>query len=143
MTGGGSIFGFTDYGGEHRITHGFELDCDGARQDNLQVNDHVTGWSFHLDGPANAICFMDEIVGSPNPPVADFNTYIGDGDGICRNVGGVSVLCYATWIFTDGGEVGGCLRDTAMIQVRNSDTDEVLIDVDGDVDCGNHQAHSK
>lgn len=141
MTGGGSIFA-TEYGGGHRITHGFQLDCVPRRSDNLQVNDHGnTGWSFHLGDVTSAICLDDPGI-EPNPPDAQFDTYVGEGTGICRNVGGESRYCSATWIFTDGGEVGGCLRDTAIINVSDDDGN-MLISVSGDVDCGNHQAHSK
>jgi len=51
MTGGGSIFdesGEVIYTGD-RNTHGFELHCTPRRSDNLQVNDHASGQSFHLE----------------------------------------------------------------------------------------------
>ncbi len=142
MTGGGSIFA-AEYGGDrgNRITHGFELDCEPRRSDNLQINDHGTGWSFHLGDVTSAICIDDAAI-EPNPPGADFDTYVGEGTGICRNTGGESRNCRAVWTFTDGGEIGGCLRDKATIEVRD-DEDALLIFVSGDVDCGNHQAHSK
>ena len=140
MTGGGSILA-TEYGGQPRITHGFELDCVPRNSDNLQVNDHGTGWSFHLGNVDSAICIDDPAI-SPNPPDATFDTYVGRGTGICRNVGGESRSCTARWTFTDGGEVGGCLRDTAIVEVRDENGNE-LIAISGDVDCGNHQAHSK
>ena len=140
MTGGGSIFA-AEYGGGQRFTHGFQLDCVPRRNDTLQVNDHGTGWNFHLDDVTSAICIDDPGL-EPNPPEASFDTYVGQGNGICRNVGGEARSCWATWTFTDGGEIGGCLRDTAIIEVRDND-DNLLIGVSGDVDCGNHQAHSK
>ena len=140
MTGGGSIFA-AEYGGQPRITHGFELDCVPRRSDNLQVNDPGSGWSFHLGNVDYAICIDDPGI-EPNPPDALFDTYVGEGTGICRNVGGESRNCWAAWTFTDGGEIGGCLRDTAIIEVRDYD-DNLLIAISGDVDCGNHQAHSK
>lgn len=141
MTGGGSIFS-TLYGGEPRITHGFELRCDLRRNSNLQVNDHaVGGWDFHLLELTAAICIDDPAI-TPNPPDADFDTFVGEGIGRCKNVGGQERACVARWTFTDGGERGGCIRDTAVIEVRDFD-DNVLISVsDGYVDCGNHQAHS-
>ena len=140
MTGGGSIFA-TEWGGEQRFTHGFQLDCEPRRNDTLQINDHGTGWNFHLDEVIAAICIDDPGI-SPNPPDAEFDTYVGQGNGICRNVGGEARSCWAMWTFTDGGGIGGCLRDTAIIEVRDEDGN-LLIGVSGDVDCGNHQAHSK
>ena len=86
MTGGGSIFA-AEYGGGNRITHGFQLDCVPRRNDTLQVNDHGTGWNFHLDEVTSAVCIDDPGL-SPNPPDADFDTYVGQGNGICRNAGG-------------------------------------------------------
>ena len=139
MTGGGSIFA-AEYGG-NRITHGFQLDCEPRRNDTLQINDHGTGWNFHLDEVTSAICIDDPGL-EPNPPEATFDTYVGQGNGICRNTGGEARSCWATWTFTDGGEIGGCLRDTAVIEVRDEENN-LLIGVSGDVDCGNHQAHSR
>jgi hypothetical protein len=140
MTGGGSIFA-AQYGGEQRITHGFVVHCTPRNSDNLQVNDHGTGWSFHLGDLTAAICIDDPAL-EPNPPDADFDTFVGEGDGICRNVGGQSRLCTVTFTFTDGGERGGCIRDTAIIEVRD-ENDVALINVSGEVDCGNHQAHTQ
>jgi hypothetical protein len=143
MTGGGSIFA-TQYGGEPRITHGFELRCDLRRNSNLQINDHAAGgWDFHLVDLTNAICLDDPAI-TPNPPDADFDTFVGEGVGRCKNTGGVEVNCYIAFTFTDGGERGGCIRDGASLEVRSNETDEVLISAYNEyLDCGNHQAHSK
>ena len=57
MTGGGSIFdeeGEAVYGGLDRVTHGFVLHCDPRRSDNLEVNDHGSGQSFHLERVTSA-----------------------------------------------------------------------------------------
>jgi hypothetical protein len=139
MTGGGSIFdanGEVVYGG--RVTHGFELHCNPRKSDNLQVNDHVSGQSFHLGAVTSVTCLDDPGI-SPNPPDAFFDTYIGTGTGRCKQP---DRPCTARWTFTDGGERGGCLRDTAFIQVTDDATNEIVINIAGDVDCGNHQAHS-
>jgi hypothetical protein len=141
MTGGGSIFDEVDYGGQPRITHGFVLHCDPRNSDNLQINDHGTGWSFHLGALTGAICLDDPAI-TPNPPDATFDTFVGQGTGICRNVGGEDRFCTAVWTFTDGGEPGGCVRDTAIIEVRDNDNNLLISISDGNVDCGNHQAHS-
>jgi hypothetical protein len=141
MTGGGSIFS-TLYGGQPRITHGFELRCDLARNSNLQINDHaVGGWSFHLEELTAAICIDDPAI-TPNPPDATFDTFVGEGIGRCKNVGGQERACVIRFTFTDGGEPGGCVRDAAVIEVRDFDDLPLISVSDGYVDCGNHQAHS-
>jgi hypothetical protein len=141
MTGGGSIFPEVDYGGDPRITHGFVLHCDPRNSDNLQINDHGTGWNFHMEELTAAICLDDPAI-DPNPPDATFDTFVGEGTGRCKNTGGEERDCTARWTFTDGGEVGGCVRDTAIITVED-DNGNVLISISGVVDCGNHQAHSQ
>jgi len=137
MTGGGSIFdenGEVVYGG--RVTHGFVLHCEPRNSDNLQVNDHVSGQSFHLEEVTSANCSDDPGI-EPNPPDAFFDTYVGTGTGRCKQP---ERPCTIRWTFTDGGEPGGCVRDTAFIEV--SDAGGVVFTITGDVDCGNHQAHS-
>ena len=134
MTGGGSILD-VDYGG--RVTHGFVLHCVPRNSDNLQVVDHFTGQSFHLERLITATCPDDPAI-DPNPPDAVFDTFNGMGEGRCKQP---DRPCTARWTFTDGGERGGCVRDTAMIEV--SDANGIVFSVSGDVDCGNHQAHSQ
>jgi hypothetical protein len=135
MTGGGSIFD-VEYGG--RVTHGFVLHCVPRNSDNLQVVDHVSGQSFHLERLISATCPDDPAI-DPNPPDAVFDTFNGMGEGRCKQP---DRPCIATWTFTDGGERGGCVRDTAFIEVREANGEPVF-SVSGDVDCGNHQAHSR
>jgi len=134
MTGGGSILD-VEYGG--RVTHGFVLHCTPRNSDNLQVVDHVSGQSFHMDQLISAICQDDPAI-EPNPPDATFDTFTGQATGTCKQP---DRPCTATFTFTDGGERGGCVRDTALIEVR--DADGIVFSVSGDVDCGNHQAHSQ
>lgn len=141
MTGGGSIFSL-QYGGQPRITHGFVVRCDGSKS-NLQVNDHAdSGWNFHLADLTAAICIDDPAL-EPNPPDANFDTFVGEGVGTCKNVGGESRGCVIRFTFTDGGEIGGCVRDTAIIEVRDFDDNPLISVSDGYVSCGNHQAHSQ
>jgi len=139
MTGGGSIFDVA-YGG--RVTHGFVVHCTPRNSDNLEVNDHVTGQSFHLDQLTSTTCIDDPAI-DPNPPDATFDTFTGTGTGRCHGPGesGPGRDCTVRFTFTDGGERGGCVRDTALIEV--SDANGVVFSVSGDVDCGNHQAHSQ
>jgi hypothetical protein len=145
MTGGGSIFpagGRVEYGGDPRITHGFVLHCVPKNSDNLQINDHGTGWNFHLETLTSAVCIDDPAI-EPNPPDATFDTLVGEGTGRCKNAfTGQQTACTARWTFTDGGEPGGCVRDTALIEVSDVNGN-LLFSVSGVVDCGNHQAHSQ
>jgi hypothetical protein len=142
MTGGGSIFA-TQYGGEPRITHGFELRCDLSRNSNLQINDHaVGGWAFHLEDLTSAICIDDPAI-TPNPPDAEFDTFVGEGDGICRNTAGQARSCTIRFTFTDGGERGGCIRDGATLEVRDLNNVLLISAFNEYLDCGNHQAHSQ
>ncbi len=146
MTGGGSIFltsgDYATYGGElstdGRVTHGFVLHCRPRNSDNLQVVNHATGERFHLERVDGAWCSDDPNI-FPNPPDANFDTLGGYGSGRCND----NVPCIAEWVFTDGGERGGCLRDTAVIRVWDGDMNRILWEVFGAVDCGNHQAHSQ
>jgi hypothetical protein len=135
MTGGGSIFD-VEYGG--RVTHGFVVHCVPRNSDNLQIVDHVTGQTFHLETLTSAICQDDPAI-DPNPPDATFDTFTGEGTGRCKQP---DRACTVTFTFTDGGERGGCVRDTALITVREANGD-IVFSVSGDVDCGNHQAHSQ
>jgi hypothetical protein len=139
MTGGGSIFdqrGEVVY--EGRITHGFEVHCSPRRSDNLEINDHVSGQSFHMEDLLSANCSDDPTI-EPNPPDAFFDTFQGYGRGRCKQP---DRPCEVYFTFTDGGERGGCLRDTASILVREIGSGTTVISITGDVDCGNHQAHS-
>jgi hypothetical protein len=142
MTGGGSIFN-TEYGGDDRFTHGFVVHCTPRNSDNLQVKDHASGVAFHMTNLESAICIDDPAI-EPNPPDASFDTFVGQGSGRCNfpNDPGNDAPCTVRFTFTDGGERGGCIRDTAIIEVRDANGN-VVIAVSGDVDCGNHQAHSK
>lgn len=141
MTGGGSIFNVA-YAGD-RFTHGFVVHCTPRNSDNLQVKDHVSGVAFHMTRLDSAICIDDPAL-EPNPPDASFDTFVGQGTGRCNfpNDPGNDAPCTVRFTFTDGGERGGCIRDTAIIEVRDVNGN-VVISVSGDVDCGNHQAHSK
>ncbi len=137
MTGGGSIFAADHVEYDGRITHGFVLHCDPRNSDNLQIVDHDINQSFHLETLTSAICIDDPAI-EPDPPDATFDTFVGEGTGRCKQP---DRPCTARWTFTDGGEPGGCVRDTAVIEVM--DAAGIVFSVSGDVDCGNHQAHSQ
>lgn len=141
MTGGGSVFtangSAVEYAGSFdqngRVTHGFELRCEG-RPNNLQIN--WLGNRFHLTNLESAVC-LDNPQIEPDPPGATFDTYVGSGSG---RLNGELGYC-ANWIFTDAGEPG--VPDTATIEILNCRTSEVILQVSGPLTFGNHQAHSQ
>lgn len=141
MTGGGSVFdsngGEVSWGADGRVTHGFELHCEG-RPNNLEINFHAEGTKFKLTNLTSAICLDDPNI-SPNPPGASFDTYVGTGQGRYGTGNGELGFC-ANWIFTDAGEPG--TPDTAVIEVTNC-AGTTLVSVSGPLTRGNHQAHSK
>lgn len=133
MTGGGSVFGT----GRDRITHGFQIRCDAndPRQ-NLEINwpsEEGPQNTFHLLDLTSAVCSDDPGLDEENP-VAGFDTFVGEGTGRHNGVDGATV----EFTFTDNGEPGS--TDTAHIVVRD-DGGVVVLDVDGDLNFGNHQAH--
>lgn len=140
MTGGGSVFdsngGEVSWGAQ-RVTHGFELHCDG-RPNNLEINFHGQGTKFKLTNLTSAIC-IDSPGIDPNPPDASFDTYIGTGTGRYGEGNGTPGFC-ASWIFTDAGEPG--TADTATIEVTDCGSTTVA-SVSGPLNKGNHQAHSQ
>lgn len=134
MTGGGSVIDANGFPNT-RVTHGFELNCNMTKTSNsLEIN-WGSGNKFHLDNLTSAICVNDPTI-SPNPPVAGFNTYVGQGTGKFNGVSGAT----AQWTFTDAGEPG--TSDFAKIVVKNSGGTTVL-SVSGDLTKGNQQAHNK
>ena len=152
MTGGGSIFATTngaeiEYFGQGdtngRVTHGFVVHCDPRHSDNLEIVDHAKGLNFHLtELYDSSYCEYDNDINNPYPPVAGFNTFVGTGEGRCKggDLGKQWQFCFINFTFTDGGERGGCIRDTAEILIQDIDG-TILLNINGDVDCGNHQAH--
>ena len=127
MTSGGNISASVG-----PVTHGFTLHCHpGDLPNNLQVN-----WpdsSFHLEQLQLAICTDDPSI-NPNPPTADFDTYIGRGTGRYNGLSGAT----AAWFFTDDGQPGR--TDFMAIVIEDADGNTVL-DVAGSLTGGNHQAH--
>jgi len=130
MTGGGSVFTSSGV----RVTHGFELNCDSTKTpNNIQIN-WGKGNKFHLTSLTSASCSDNPAI-SPDPPGADFDTYVGKGTGNYNGVPGAT----AEWTFTDAGEPG--TSDTAAIVVKNA-SNVVVLTVSGTLTNGNHQAHS-
>lgn len=134
MTGGGSIFDGLGQSAEYtgRTTHGFVVHCDPRNSDNLQIN--WEGNRFHLTDLITAMCPDDPDI-QPEPPVADFDTFIGMGVGKLNNRPGATV----NFTFTDAGEPG--VPDTASILIMDADGN-VVLNISGPLTFGNHQAHT-
>ena len=128
MTGGGSVFTADGM----RVTHGFEIHCNRAEPNNIEVNwpDH----KFHLLSLNHAVCTDDPDI-HQLPRTAPFDTFEGDGTGRLDGVDGATI----NFVFVDGGEPGK-VHDTAYIVIRNSEGDVVLT-VSGLLEQGNQQAH--
>lgn len=128
FTGGGSVFG----SGRDRVTHGFEIRCDASDpRQNIEVN-----WpdnQFHMTDLTSGVCTDDPALDEENP-VAGFDTFTGTGTGRLNNVDGATI----EFIFTDNGEPGSTDRAAIVIRDENGD---VVLDVDGTLNFGNHQAH--
>lgn len=133
MTGGGSIF---DTNGETivegRNTHGFVVHCEPRNSDNLQINWYEN--RFHLTSLNSAMCIDDPNL-TPESPDAEFDTFIGMGEGRLNNVNGYQIY----FVFTDDGQPG--VGDTALIIITDPDGNEIR-NVEGPLTFGNHQAHS-
>lgn len=90
------------------VVHGFILHCNSSMSpNNLEINwkDPATGaeHQFHLENLIASHCEFNPAVGSPNPPTANFNTWVGNGTG--RLDGKEGAFIYA--IFTDQGQPAG------------------------------------
>ena len=129
MTGGGSII--DKYVG--RVTHGFQVRCDeNDPRQNLQVN-WGRGERFHLTDLTSAFCFNARGI-EESPPEAGFDTFLGEGEGRYNGEDGATIR----FKFTDAGEPGR--RDFARIVIRDASGD-VVLEVEGKLTFGNHQAH--
>jgi hypothetical protein len=127
MTGGGRID--TDI----ILTHGFELHCNPSDSpNNLEIN-WDKGNRFHLESVTDINCFDDPAY-NPRPPAAPFDTLELAGFGRYNGESGAFV-----WVqLTDFGEPGK--NDWATIVVYDAEGN-LLLDVTGHLELGNHQAH--
>ncbi len=90
------------------VVHGFILHCNSSFSPNtLEINwkDPSTGAEhrFHLTSLTSSHCEYNPALGSPNPPTANFNTWVGNGTG--RLDGQDGAFIYA--IFTDQSQPAG------------------------------------
>ena len=148
MTGGGSV---VQLGVAGRVTHGFEVHCGADLNPSSITNNLEINWGsagsrhhFHLDDVLiSADCFFDPSVGSPNPPPAGFNTFIGDGTGELDGQSGATIH----FRFTDAGEPGGTNGtpppDTAAYLIISASGTVVLDVPTTALTFGNHQARGQ
>jgi hypothetical protein len=156
MTGGGSVFqgqssiGSAQLDNAGRVTHGFELHC-GTDSNNSSTNNNLEiNWvdaagrhhRFHMDDLLPiAECLYDSNVGSPNPPPAAFNTFIGHGTGRLDGASGATI----DFVLTDAGEPGGTNgappADTSTYVIMDRDGNTVLSVPATNLTFGNQQAH--
>jgi hypothetical protein len=133
MTGGGHAPTVTPTGDE--VHHGFELRCSVSdHPQRLEVN-WGKGEKFHLEVLTSASC-LDNPAIEPDPPGANFDTYIGSGTGRLNKGEGT-----AEWCFVDAGEPGKD-ADRITITIRDANGDVVLF-VNSAINTGNHQAHGQ
>ncbi len=130
MTGGGvQIFGGV------KISRGFTIHCDIILSNNLEIN-WTGGNKWHIDKPLTKATCFDDPAYDETPPVAPFNTFIGEGIGRLNGVDGSKV--YLTFI--DAGEPGK--NDKAAIKMIAPDGVTVVLDIPLSLlDNGNIQAH--
>lgn len=132
MTGGGKII--DDANSTNIATHGFELRCDiSDTRDNLEINWNG-GNHFHLDSLTDVRCLDDPSI-QPQPPNAPFDRYEADGFGTYNGVSGYQIH----FEFTDAGEPGS--GDHAFIVIHGGSPDTVVLNINGFLHEGNHQAH--
>jgi len=135
MTGGGGSITIDDI----LITKGLTLHCDITLSNNLEINWPDNKW--HLTKPITSAECIDDPAVDPFPPVAPFDTFIGEGSGELNGVEGSIVR----FIFVDSGEPGG-KADTAAIWIwapgADPDVDAPVLDLPLSLtDRGNLQAH--
>jgi hypothetical protein len=134
MTGGGNQITLDDV----RVSRGFTIHCDITLSNNLEINWPDNKW--HIEKPLTRATCLDDPAVDPAPPVAPFDTFIGEGIGRLNGVDG-SVVRFT---FVDSGEPGG-RNDSAEIKVwapgADPDVDAPVLEVSGLLDNGNLQAH--
>lgn len=134
MTGGGKLLQCTSDGTtcvdvtgatsptSAGVTNGYELHCDGSLPNNLEINDHLSNsFHFHLETLMTANC-IDDGLASPNPPAADFDVFIGQGNGTWSNGSTTSPAC-AEWYFVDHGSGHGSSSYIRITDTPNTGTD--------------------
>jgi hypothetical protein len=134
MTGGGGQIRIDGV----RITRGLTLHCDIVLSNNLEIN-WTGGNKWHLDKPITSAECVDDPAVSPLPPAAPFDTFIGEAIGALNGEDGSLVR----FTFVDAGEPG--TDDTAWIRIwapgADPSVDAPVLEVSGDLDNGNLQAH--
>ena len=136
MTGGGKI---KDDG--IWVKTSFTVHCDITLSNNIQINWKDQGKNkWHITKPITSATCIDRPNIDQAPPVAPLDTFIGEATGKLNGKKG-SILRFT---FVDGGEPG---RDVDRMEVSiwapgdNPDTDEPVLEAEGQLRKGNYQAH--
>jgi hypothetical protein len=130
FTGGGKE---VDLSSGITITKGFEVDCDLAKPDNLELN-WAPANNFHMNVLTAAQC-LDNPLFDQKPPQAPVNTIIGVGTGKFNNVDGYTI----NFTLIDAGEPG--TSDQGGFKITAPDGTVVLDFPTLVVVSGNIQAH--
>ena len=118
-----------------RAFHAFRLPCNmnqSMPQKGVLVVYHG-GNRFTLNMLTQVHCFDDPGI-DPGRPHANFDTIHGWGVGKWNGISGY----YVEFIFTDGGEPGN--GDWGWIQIYESETRNIVLEVSGFLKAGNHNA---
>ena len=103
---------------------------------NFNDNPFKRWWSIFETNNVNDNHQINDPKITPNPPSANFDTYVGKGTGRYNGVAGAT----AEWTFTDAGEPGK--NDTAKIVIKDVNN-VVVLTVSGNLKVGNQQAHNQ
>lgn len=135
MTGGGHQLSVDGA----RVTRGLTLHCDIILSNNLEIN-WRGGNKWHLEKESlSSVTCIDDPAFQEEPPRAPFNTFIAEAVGRLNGVDG-SIIRFK---FIDDGEPGR--TDEAHFRIwapgDDPDTDTPVLEVGGQLDGGNLQAH--
>jgi len=150
MTGGGKFNGNVNNAPEPNpkiplLVHGFIVHCDPTqRPNNLEINwkDPQSGVEHQVHPtPLNeAHCEMNPALGKPNPPEANFNTWVGSGTGRLDGKSGASIYAILTDQSQPAGTQTGGPGDWSTLVIYSADGILVL-NVTDTLFGGAQQAH--
>jgi len=150
MTGGGRFNGNINNAPAPNPTipilvHGFILHCNAADlPNNLEINwkDPSTGveHQFHLDSLYWAQCQYVVALGSPNPPDANFNLWVGNGTGRLDGTPGAFIYAQFSDQSQPAGTQAGGPGDWSTIVIY-SPTHTLVLQVTDSLFGGAQQSH--
>lgn len=130
-----------DESGNHEVSYGFELYCSKKVLDepnNVEPNHLRVNWGrknyFHLESLTSVKCSDDPNI-DEGDPITGFDTLEGEGVGHLSDHSPATIR----FTFTDAGEPGQVMGDTATILITNGGVMPVL-SVTENIIRGNNQA---